>query len=204
MRHPTPSSIARITALLLVCVAPSMSCAGCGLFPEPEISVEDYDVSCSMNADCVAITEGSVCDACTCSNAAINRSDEDLLQKDIDGIGRSCQPRTLLPCVPCQDVEPRCISGTCEVRPLVVRDTVGLAKACTSADDCVLVSVGQACAQCGCAREAVNTGVEGLTAYQDRYAGIQCGEPEILDCAACPPLDVMCVDGACAPVEVQP
>lgn len=65
-------------ALLLVGLA-----AHCG--SRRSINVEDYDQSCTADADCVPIAAGDVCGSC-CPNVAIHKSDLSTYQDDVEGI----------------------------------------------------------------------------------------------------------------------
>ena len=73
----------------------------------PAISSADYDQSCSVDADCVSVPEGNVCDDCAlhCQQAgAVNKRVEEQYRSDVAKLVKqfpkaecSC-PRTPDPC----------------------------------------------------------------------------------------------------------
>jgi len=162
----------------------------------PEILVEDYDTSCTENADCTLVVEGGLCAPCGCGNAALNAGDEQRYVEDTSAAARRCpRSRDDINCGACQESEVLCVSGVCTSRPVVFRSTVGLDTSCQDDPDCFGVATGRACAQCGCDREAVNA--QGREAYLERYDDVDCGTPEVQDCAQCPPTEVVCEAGSC-------
>ena len=55
-----------------------------------EIDASSYDNSCLLNGDCVTIREGDACDECGCDNAAINRRDRSLYERDYERASNTC------------------------------------------------------------------------------------------------------------------
>ena len=82
--------------------------ADAGSCSTAKISASSYDQSCTQNADCVAVWDGSVCTNCRCPNAAINRSALPQYQSDLAAMHPTpsiCDCPAFPP--------PTCLSGTC-------------------------------------------------------------------------------------------
>lgn len=101
----------RLGVLVLVLIA------GCSE-AKHSISASDYDRSCSADADCVAIYEGSIgcCGVVACPNAAINAADSERYMSDVASRTETCSPAP--PCVApidCPTIHPVCSNQVCEL-----------------------------------------------------------------------------------------
>jgi len=84
-----------------------MFCAGCG---DATISAGEFDRSCMVDTDCVAVGVGDLC-ACSCEQGAINAKDLPQYQERRGDISCSNQ------CGPCPELgEAFCEKGTCALR----------------------------------------------------------------------------------------
>jgi hypothetical protein len=75
-----------------------------------DVEASDYAQDCNVDADCVVVLVGDVCD-CDCADDAINRRDESKYDKDRGSCSGGCTPAP--ECVPCPSRAARCISGRC-------------------------------------------------------------------------------------------
>ena len=100
--------MARMTfgALLGITMVLSLASAGC----DTEIAVTDYDTTCSVDADCVAVTIGDLC-KCSCEAGAINKKDQ--ASYDEDRLTIACAA-VCSPCPPYAD--PVCRGGICSMQ----------------------------------------------------------------------------------------
>jgi hypothetical protein len=84
-----------------------------GVVPGPACSIAatSYDQSCTQDADCVPVFQGSVCtDHCGCANAAINQKDLTQYQTDLAATAKTpsiCE----CPNIPA----PRCVNAVCSL-----------------------------------------------------------------------------------------
>ena len=95
---------------------------------DSRLAAKDYDQKCSVNADCMLVSEGEFCAACgpVITPAAINVAEAARYQRESDAIGKNgCPPRLgpLPPCAPPQEMptvqlEAVCNAGTCEAHAL--------------------------------------------------------------------------------------
>lgn len=91
---------------MLAALSLALVAAACG---ERTISLEDYDVSCGGDPDCMVIHLGGVCD-CACTYGAINARDR---AKYFEDRG---DPECDVDCGPCPSIEAYCNAGVCAVR----------------------------------------------------------------------------------------
>jgi hypothetical protein len=74
--------------MVLAClVAPLFACGN-----DTTINIDNYDRSCTVDTDCVAVLVGDVCGECGGTYGAINTSDEAREQADYDALYSSCPP----------------------------------------------------------------------------------------------------------------
>ena len=95
----------RILAISLVLSA-SAACSG------HPLSASDYDKSCKVDTDCIDVFIGDACDACRCSNDAINISEQEHYQKDLDAAA-NCHGGGPVCDADCIFKPPVCQQGTC-------------------------------------------------------------------------------------------
>jgi hypothetical protein len=85
------------------------------------IDVAQYDQSCSVAADCVAVYTGALCQVCGGGDtAAINVSAKSKYDADAKALSGGCPPR-FGPQPACSPREPRtpvCTAGACGLAPL--------------------------------------------------------------------------------------
>lgn len=84
----------------------------CGNAGVLQIRASDYEQACSVDSDCVAISEGNACEACAlgCTNAAINMSDESKYEDDVGAVPK----RTVQISCDCpEQYPPCCVDGQC-------------------------------------------------------------------------------------------
>lgn len=103
------------TLLVLIAV---LACSACNT----ALELKDYAQSCSIDADCVAVYVGQVCNTCGgCANAAINQASKAKYDADARAVSANCPPRLGGPvvCAAAACVQPRvvCTAGTCELKP---------------------------------------------------------------------------------------
>ncbi len=77
-----------------------------------EISIADYDRSCTVDSDCVLAGEGDAC-CCLSCNTAINVAERGRYLNDVEQASEGCD--TLCDCGPCNS-EAFCDAGTCRAR----------------------------------------------------------------------------------------
>lgn len=76
--------------------AAALCLSGCG---STTVNLSDYNTSCTVDADCMAVTVGDVC-GCSCGNAAINRSDAARYRSDYSLARSHCTgPECLADCI---------------------------------------------------------------------------------------------------------
>ena len=94
-----------MTAALLAACAP----------PDPVIRASDYNQHCTMNTDCVPITEGPIfCCSLDCdSNAAISKDDHSRYEDDLRERAPSCGG-VLCPAIACSPGLAVCSNGVCQ------------------------------------------------------------------------------------------
>lgn len=101
------------TAFLLLMLA-----TACGT---PTLVETDYAKNCSVDADCVGVYVGPLCQVCGgCANTAINVADKAKRDADAAAASRSCPPR-LGPqpaCAPCREPTAACTNGTCVLKAM--------------------------------------------------------------------------------------
>ncbi|MBL8923473.1 MAG: hypothetical protein JNJ54_31760 [Myxococcaceae bacterium] len=87
----------------------------------PTLVETDYAKNCSVDADCVAVYIGPLCQVCGgCANTAINVADKAKRDADAASAARSCPPRfgPQPACAPCRQPAAACTSGTCVLKEL--------------------------------------------------------------------------------------
>jgi len=105
MRNPT------LRRSLLVAVFAAVGAGGCST----SISADDYDRSCEVDNDCVAVTEGERCliERCGCPFTAINAADADQYAADLESLVCTDPFNHLGPVCLCIESVAVCDSGTC-------------------------------------------------------------------------------------------
>jgi len=95
----------------------SLSLAACGT---PTLEVKDYSKACTVEADCVAVYIGPLCQTCGgCPNEAISQSSKAKYDADAAAAARSCPPNlNRAVCAACRLPEVACTAGACALRPL--------------------------------------------------------------------------------------
>jgi hypothetical protein len=100
------SSIMPLVSLFLGALVPA--CASTNTV----LDAEDYDQTCQMANDCVAVLVVDVC-SCGCAYGAISSSDFQKFQADVDAAREACGD-AILDCGQCMSAPPvACTSGTC-------------------------------------------------------------------------------------------
>lgn len=79
-----------------------------------EVAADDFDRSCTVNADCVTVFEGPSTDACRCPGTAINVSERDAYLAEIGPLSCS-EGECLADCAAGGFDQGACIEGTCEL-----------------------------------------------------------------------------------------
>ena len=77
---------------------------------------KDYPLTCTFDADCIAVYLGDVCKPCFCDNAAISASARSIYAADLTGARNSCTSTTQETCAACAPVAVGCDNGTCKVK----------------------------------------------------------------------------------------
>ena len=185
-----PFTLACAVSCLLAC-----SSAGTG-GDGTTLDAADYDQSCSLNSECVVVTDGDVCLAgCACADAAVAASAEAAFRADFDAIDATCGPiPDGTPCAGCQESFPICVGGSCTTRVAREVSAEGVDKSCTVDDDCTVVFEGDVCDTCKCPSAAIAKSAE--AGYNAAFQGNECGtsEPCAVDCAVAA---ATCQDGVC-------
>ena len=115
-RAATTHTLALLLRLLAVAtVSLTLARCDCG----GDIRAEDYDQSCDIDEDCVAVADGNKCDIerCGCPFTGINAEELERFQRDLDQIPCARNPLGGVQCS-CISVEAACDEGTCGVRRL--------------------------------------------------------------------------------------
>jgi hypothetical protein len=68
-------------------------------------NVDDFDQSCEVADDCVAVIDGDIC--CGCPNAVINKKDKEAYDDALGECSEQCD-------IGCLDAELQCNDGTCD------------------------------------------------------------------------------------------
>jgi hypothetical protein len=93
----------------IVAVAFALLLPGCGI---TTVSLSDYNTSCSVDTDCMAVAVGEVC-GCACANAAINRSDSSRYLSDFSAARSHCSGPECR--ADCAAPKLSCSAGTCKL-----------------------------------------------------------------------------------------
>jgi len=80
------------------------------------IDARSYSHACTVDADCVPVTEGDVCAECGCGNTAIALADKARFDADKAKLAKSCPLLPHPPCVPCALPAVQCSSGACALK----------------------------------------------------------------------------------------
>ena len=180
------------SAFAFVCMC---ICVGCTPITG-EIDATKYDNSCLLNGDCVAIREGDACAECGCDNAAINRRDSSLYERDYERAANTCASSVGgALCGPCQGTRTVCVDNTCELLPQVSFYTEGRERSCQTVDDCALVPVGDPCSVCMCEQGAISATER--ENYMEEYNAVECGVREEACAADCALPELACQEGVC-------
>src|ERR1019366_7166364 len=197
-----PVPVRRILSILLA-TCPLVACSGKTLSSggSPDASAEggsgaacvnvelsSYDRSCNVDADCVEITSGTICNGnCECGGSVINVDGQARYQSQVAGImSGDC---------PCFDSgNPTCVDHTCTIcapgsggscgvtavdagpppsdaATCVNIDLSTYDQSCTQSSDCVSVTAGTLCSgECACRGSLIN--VDGQARYNQAITGI--------------------------------
>jgi hypothetical protein len=80
------------------------------------LSIDDYDTSCAVDDDCVAVFIGDVCPCGGgCANAAINKRDQEQYREDYQDAYDSCSEQMECMMAPCEPWRAYCPAGQCEI-----------------------------------------------------------------------------------------
>jgi len=157
------------------------------------VELSSYDQSCNVDADCVEITSGSVCNgSCQCGGSAINVDGESRYRSQVAGI-------TAGECPCFAGGNPTCVDHTCTLCSpgpggscgVIARDAGAPSRTCVNVDastydqscaqdsDCIDVTAGMLCSgECACGGSLIN--VDGQARYAQAVASIvsaACGCP---------------------------
>lgn len=104
----------------LLLLAAALALAGC----DTTLDAKDYSQTCSVDADCVPVFVGEVCNACGgCQSAAINKADKGRYDADAKAISGSCirLPGPPVACAAAACLAPvgACVNGACTIRPVM-------------------------------------------------------------------------------------
>lgn len=80
----------------------------CAVREAQRVSADDFDRTCTVDTDCVAVFEGEICEECQCPNAAVNRAELASYQAQFDETCASDAP------CPCAGAGSTCVDGVCE------------------------------------------------------------------------------------------
>ena len=159
------------------------------------ISTSDYDRSCNVNDDCRSVYEGDVCADCGCTNAAINVGAVQAYSADKDAMSVDCVPDERCSLIDCFPYVAFCNDGTCDSRPEEYVNARDYGQACEVPEDCTAIYEGEVCAVCACPNAAIAATDE--AAYTADREATNCGITADILCAACAPIELDCVEGAC-------
>jgi hypothetical protein len=161
-----------------------------------EIDASSYDNSCLLNGDCVTIREGDACDECGCDNAAINRRDRSLYERDYERASNTCASSVGgVQCGACQAGRTVCVDNTCEFLPQTFFYTDSRERSCETVEDCALVPVGDPCSVCLCDQGAISAIAR--ESYMEEFEAVECGVREEACAADCAQPELACQDGMC-------
>jgi hypothetical protein len=76
---------------------------------DTSISLADFDTSCTVDADCVAVQVGDIC-GCDCGNAAINKDGLAAYMAELDDKHKSCHTGVFCDCAV---AIAKCTQGKC-------------------------------------------------------------------------------------------
>jgi hypothetical protein len=79
------------------------------------VDARQYEQRCTVDADCVAVHSGELCQTCGgCPNAAINASAKSDYDADVKAISATCPPKLgTVECAACFAPTPVCTAGVC-------------------------------------------------------------------------------------------
>lgn len=80
-----------------------------------EVRADDYEQGCSVDADCVAVYEGPVSDACRCVNAAISADELATYESDLGPESCYDPSNCLADCIAVPGAQGACVEETCVV-----------------------------------------------------------------------------------------
>jgi len=95
----------RLTLAISLALLALAACA------DTTVKASDYNQKCATDNECVDVFFGDACDACHCSNDAINVSDLPRYQKDLDD-ATTCREGPVC-AADCIVRRPVCQAGTC-------------------------------------------------------------------------------------------
>jgi len=158
------------------------------------VDPNDYDQSCTWDSDCTLVWGGDVCGCGMICPGSIATSAEQQFQDDVSAVDCSNAEPKACPGAACQEQIAICSSGSCNTTPKVSITASQFDQSCDVDADCMLISTGQVCSTCNCARAAIN--VSDAQAYQQAVGDVDCNPgPEACDCA--PPDEAWCNDSTC-------
>lgn len=105
---------------LLALTAASLFALAC----DTTIAAKDYNQKCTVDADCVLVSEGDLCGPCGggCATQAVNVADSARYSRDATAIRNACVrlpgPPVACAAAACLQPEAFCNAGTCGSRPV--------------------------------------------------------------------------------------
>lgn len=109
-------SLARLFVIAILVVGLVGGAASC---TKTVLVAEDYDASCAANSDCVIVTLGDQCAACSSDFAALHDAALDDVDADRAAAQDACAPwsaRYTVECaVPLPEFRPVCEGGSCKI-----------------------------------------------------------------------------------------
>lgn len=103
--EPTRRLVVSATATATSCDLPQ------GIDGPKPIVAASFAQTCGVDEDCVAVTEGDVCQACACPNAAIAKSAKDSYDGEVRAKQSLCTSGGGAACAACQERKAKCGTG---------------------------------------------------------------------------------------------
>src|SRR5262245_2460865 len=113
MRSQNPRQGAAMNRPTLALSLALLALTACG---DHILETSDYNKSCTADDQCIDVFIGDACGACRCANDAINVSDKDRYQEDLDAAA-SCRIGAPVCKSACITKLPVCQQGTCVLPP---------------------------------------------------------------------------------------
>lgn len=81
---------------------------------KPTIEADSFPDTCAVDDDCTLVTEGDLCQPCSCPNEAIAKTALDAYQSKARALQSLCKSGGGAPsCAPCQEKKARCTGSKC-------------------------------------------------------------------------------------------